>query len=114
MMTLPVLFKPEYKKNSNYDWVNFESGKERVGKSRCKICSGIKATDKPMIIIYNINIYPEWQGRGYGKEFIKYCKCNFDKVIADRVRATAVEFWEAMGFVSDNNGNYVYHNEVEN
>ncbi len=42
------------------------------------------------------------------KEFVKYCKCNFKTVVADRVRASAVGFWEAMGFVSDSNGNYVY------
>ncbi len=107
-MSIMVNFTPEYKQNSEYDWVNFEIGNDRVGKSRCRICSKENCPDKSMIVIHNINIYPEWQGCGYGRQFVEYCKCNYGTVIADRVRATAVGFWEAMGFSSDNQGNYVY------
>jgi len=35
-------------------------------------------------------------------------KSHFDTIIADRVRYTAIGFWERMGFDSSNNGNYVW------
>jgi len=107
-MSVLVKFTPEYNKHSEYDYVNFEIGNERVGKCRCRVCSKENCSDSSVIIIHNINIYPEWQGRGFGREFVEYCKSNFDAVIADRVRSSAVGFWEAMGFSSDNQGNYVY------
>ena len=112
-MSVLVNFKTEFKVNSEYDWFNFEFCNERVGKSRCRICSNENCPDKSVIVIHNINIYPEWQGRGFGREFVEYCKSNFDAVIADRVRATAVGFWETMGFSIDNQGNYVYAAEQQ-
>jgi len=113
LMTVSVKFMPEYKQDSEYDWVNFEFGNEHVGKCRCRICSKENCSDIPVIVIHNINIYPEWQGRGFGREFVEYCKNNFAAVTADRVRAAAVGFRETMGFSSDNQGNYVYAAEQE-
>jgi len=107
-MTISIKFMIKSEHHSNYDWVNFEIGGKRVGKSRCKICHLPGEAEKSVITIFNINIYPEWQSRGYGKQFVDYCKYNYEAVIADRVRPKAVGFWKAMGFCSDNNGNYIY------
>ena len=33
---------------------------------------------------------------------------DFDTIVADRVRYTAIEFWRKLGFEDKNNGNYVW------
>ena len=38
-----------------------------------------------------------------------YCQGHFEKVIADRVRDSAVGFWETMGFHDNHDGNWVWH-----
>lgn len=101
-MTLTIEFPPKEQQQSQYDWADISSGNARVGKARCK-------TKRNTIIIYSINIYPEWEGLGYGREFVDYCKSHFQVIIADRVRHNAVGFWKAMGFSDDNDGNWSYH-----
>jgi len=81
------------------------SGSARVGKARCTIKDST-------IIIYSINIYPAWEGLGYGRQFVDYCKSHFHVVIADRVRHSAIGFWEAMGFCNDNDGNWSYRRKT--
>ncbi len=100
-MTVSIQFTPKEQQRSAYDWADISHGSDRVGKARCTI-------QDSTIIIYSINIYPTWEGHGYGREFVDYCKNHFQVVIADRVRPTAVGFWEAMGFSNDNDGNWSY------
>ena len=100
-MTLSIEFTSKEQSHSEYDWADISSGNDRVGKARCK-------TDRSTITIYSINIYPEWEGHGYGREFVNYCKRHFKVVIADRVRHSAIGFWEAMGFSDNYNGNWSY------
>lgn len=76
-----------------------------MGKARCTIKDAT-------ITIYSINIYPAWEGLGYGREFVDYCKSNFKVVIADRVRHSAIGFWEAMGFSNDQDGNWSFRREL--
>jgi len=86
--------------HSDFDWMNIDRGDIRVGKVRGLI-EGRK------LIINSINIFPEFEGHGYAKETIGMFKADFDTIIADRVRYTAIGFWEKMGFEA-NNGNYVW------
>ena len=59
--------------------------------------------------VFSINIYPEYKGRGYGKAFIEEMKSNYNIIIADRVRAMAIGFWEKVGFAKDGeSGNWIY------
>jgi ribosomal protein S18 acetylase RimI-like enzyme len=88
-------------RHSDFDWMNIDCGVTRVGKVRGFI-------DGKKLIIYSINIFPEFEGCGYGKETIEMFKATFDTIIADRVRYTATGFWEKMGFKSDNNGKYIW------
>jgi len=111
-MTISIKFVTKSNQKSNYDFVNFEIDGMRIGKSRCKIYKLSEEAEKAVIIIYNINIYPEWQNRGYGKQFVIYCKCRYATVIADRVRPTAIGFWKAMEFYDDKNGNYIYNKNL--
>ena len=103
-MTLTIEFPPKKQQHSQYDWADISSGSARVGKARCK-------TRGSTITIYSINIYPEWEGLGYGRQFVDYCKSHFQVIIADRVRHKAIGFWKAMGFSDDKDGNWSYSNK---
>ena len=87
--------------HSDYDWANIDVDGTRVGKARC-----LKKDDE--FVIYSINIFPEFEGNGYGKVFVKEAQKKFPRVIADRVRSTAIGFWEKLGFKDDHNGNFTY------
>jgi len=96
-----IEFIPREIQHSEYDWADFTKGEDRIGKARCKI-------ENDTIIICSINIYPEWEGHGYGRDFVNYCKRHFQVVIADRVRPTAVGFWETMGFHDNLDGAWIF------
>lgn len=88
--------------NASYDWMNIDCGNTRIGKVRGII-------DAKTLTISSINIFPEFEGQGYGKMTVDMFKESFDTIIADRVRHTAIGFWVKMGFLDNNDGNYVYH-----
>lgn len=87
--------------SSAYDWMNIDCGATRIGKVRGLI------NDK-RLTIHSINIFPEFERHGYGKETVDMFQAAFDTIIADRVRHTATGFWEKMGFNPDRNGQYVW------
>jgi hypothetical protein len=98
---MDIEFIPKEKQHSEYDWADLSDAGERVGKARCRI-------EGPSITIYSINIYPEKAGSGYGKGFVDHCKKHFRVVLADRVRPTAIGFWEKMGFCDKQDGSWVF------
>jgi GNAT superfamily N-acetyltransferase len=106
-MAITIKFISQQQQNSQYDWADISCGDNRVGKARCKL-SAPSGSKNSTITIYSINIYPEWAGHGYGREFVDYCKAHFEKIVADRVRHTAIGFWEAVGFLDNHDGNWVY------
>ena len=85
--------------NTRYCWVNIEIGDTRVGKARIK-----RIYRK--IIIKNINIFPEFEGRGFATKTVDLFKETAREIIADRVRGPARGFWERMGFYDTGDGNY--------
>jgi len=89
--------------HSDYDWMNIERCGQRVGKVRCLI-------DGKTLTICSINIFPEFEGRGFARKTIMMFKKSFNAIIADRVRYTAIGFWGKMKFVPDGNGNYIWKN----
>jgi len=96
-----IEFIPRDAQKSNYDWANISYDDIRVGKARCQISDDT-------LIIYSINIFPEYEGRGFGKTFVEYAKNHFSKIIADRVRFSAIGFWEKLGFIDNKDGNWIY------
>ena len=90
-----------FDKISKYEWVNIEVGYTRVGKARISNTGG-------RLIINSINIFPEFERNGYAKEVIDRCKENYEEIIADRVRNTAIGFWQKMGFYNNKDGNYIW------
>ena len=88
--------------NSCFDWVNIDHGKTRVRKARVSILGR-------SITIFSINIFPDFERKGYAKKTIEMFKKSFDIIIADRVRHTAIGFWTKMGFIHKGEGTYLYH-----
>ncbi len=101
MENLLIEFIERDTQHSDYDWANITYCDERVGKARCLI-------NKETLTIYSINIFPEYEGHGYGREFVEFSKFNFNRIIADRVRYSAIGFWERCGFVDNNDGNWIW------
>ena len=87
--------------HSDYDWMNIDRGCTRVGKVRGRI-------GDQCVTICSINIFPEFERRGYAAHTVEMIKENFNAVIADRVRPTAVGFWEKMDFRDKHDGSYVW------
>ncbi len=87
--------------HSNYDWMNIDYENKRVGKVRGKI-------NGKTLVIYSINIFPEFERRGYAREVINMFKKKYTTIIADRVRANAIGFWVKMGFTIDKGENYIW------
>ena len=88
--------------HSDYDWMNVYLGDQFVGKIRGKVRG-------KTITIYTITIFPEFQTHGYGRLVIERMQEDFDTIIADRVRFTAIGFWEKMGFTTRTDGCFEYH-----
>ncbi len=102
MSGLHITFIPREQQKSEYDWANITFNDLSVGKARCLI-NGYE------FIIFSINIYPEYQGNGYGKAFVDEAKKSYRKLTDNRVRSTAIGFWESVGFKKDGETeNWVY------
>jgi len=86
---------------SCYQWVNIDRDSTRVGKARV-------LAEGETLIIYSLNIFPEFEGKGYARKVIETFKISFGRVIADRVRHKAVGFWVKMGFSDRGRGRYVF------
>lgn len=91
--------------HSNYDWLNIFIDSILIGKLRGKFSEEI-------LTIYTVQIFPEYQGRGYGRQVIELLKEDYKTIVADRVRFSAGGFWEKTGFVERDDGCYVFQKRV--
>jgi ribosomal protein S18 acetylase RimI-like enzyme len=87
--------------HSEYDWANIQADGVRVGKARCLI-------DGDKFTIFSIIIFPEYEGNGYGKQFVEKSKEKYNTVIADKVRFKAIGFWERLNFEDNKDGNWIF------
>ena len=87
--------------HSEYDWMNVFLDGQFVGKIRGKI-------QGKTVTIYTITIFSEFQEMGYGKQVIERLQETFDIIIADRVRYSAIGFWEKMNFRARSDGCFEY------
>ncbi len=67
-------------------------------------------TGTPIVAAAAGKIAASGEGNGYGKIFVEMVKDKYPVVIADKVRFTAIGFWEKMGFTDNNDGNWIYRN----
>ncbi len=105
-MTHAMSPSPKFTENpkgslSGYDRIDIDLADARIGNIRCRLL-GDKA------IVYSIQIFPEFQRKGYGAAAIKMLKSRYRVLEADRVRFAARDFWEKMGFRENASGNWEY------
>ena len=98
---LQITLTPRGPGPNTYDWVDLDLPEARVGKMRCRL-EGNRAT------VYSVHVFPEFQGQGFGRQIIDYLKERFEVIEANRVRPTAVSFWERMGFRETTDGNWEF------
>jgi len=84
-----------------YDRIDIDLPTVRVGNVRCRFMG-------EKVVVYSIQVFPEFQGNDYGTDAIDMLKSRFQVIVADRVRFTAREFWEKMGFKELPDGNWEY------
>jgi len=84
-----------------FDRIDIDLPEVRVGNVRCRF-------QADRVIIYSIQVFPEFQGNGYGTATIDMLKQRYRIIVADRVRFTAREFWEKKEFKELPDGNWEY------
>ncbi len=84
-----------------FDRIDIDLPEARVGNVRCHLRDN-------EVIVYSIQVFPEFQGKGYGTAAIEMLKSRYRVVVADRVRFTARDFWEKKGFKERPDGNWEY------
>ena len=84
-----------------FDRIDIDLPNVRIGNVRCRFLGD-------RVIVYSIQVFPEFQRNGYGTETIIMLKNKFKAIVADRVRFTARDFWEKKGFKELPDGNWEY------
>jgi len=100
-MELRIEKDRSFDKISKYEWVNIEIGGTRIGKARI-------LSLRRKLIINSINIFPEFERNGYAKAVIDRFKEDYEEIIADCVRNSAIVFWQKMGFFDNKDGNFIW------
>lgn len=101
MTRIPDLIVTERDHFDGYDRIDIDLPEARVGNVRCRFMN-------EKVVIYSIQVFPEFQRNGYARATIDMLKKRFNLIVADRVRFTARDFWERMGFQPLPDGNWEY------
>ena len=106
MTPMPLKQIPKFTSNprgslTGYDRIDIDLPDARIGNIRCRLLA-------EKAIVYSIQVFPEFQRNGYGAAAIDMLKTRYPLLIADRVRFSAREFWEKMGFTVNAEGNWEY------
>jgi len=105
MKQIPQLIITPCSTPDGYDHIDIDLPDARVGSVRCRFMG-------EKVILYSILVCPEFQGNDYGTAAIELLKSRFRIIVADRVRFTAREFWEKMGFKPLDDGNWEYRRDA--
>lgn len=101
MARIPDLIVTERDHFDGYDRIDIDLPEARVGNVRCRFMN-------EKVVIYSIQVFPEFQRNGYARATIDMLKSRFSLIVADRVRFTARDFWERMGFQPLPDGNWEF------
>jgi hypothetical protein len=101
MKQAPVLTITSRAELAGYDRIDIDLPDVRVGNVRCRFMG-------EKVIVYSIQVFPEYQGNDFATATIDMLKQRYEVIVADRVRFTAREFWEKMGFSALADGNWEY------
>lgn len=88
-----------------YDRIDIDLPEVRIGNVRCRFMG-------EKVIVYSIQVFPEFQRNGYGKAAVDFLKQRYAVLVADRVRFTARAFWEKMGFEEHPDGNWEHRHRL--
>ncbi len=91
--------------DDGFDRIDLDVPSARVGNVRCFFM-------KEKVIVYSIQVFPEFQGNDYATTTINMLKSRYSIIIADRVRFTAREFWTKMGFKELPDGNWEFRHTI--
>ena len=86
---------------AGYDRIDIDLPDVRIGNVRCRFMN-------EKVIVYSIQVVPEFQRQGYGVATIEMLKSRFAVIVADRVRFNARGFWTKMGLDELPDGNWEY------
>ena len=100
-LTPPEFIITERTTLDGYDRIDIDLPSARVGNVRCRFMN-------EKVVVYSIQVFPEFQGNGYGAATVAMLKSRFSVLVADRVRFTARDFWEKMGFTERPDGNWEF------
>jgi GNAT superfamily N-acetyltransferase len=89
---------------AGYDRIDIDLPEARIGNVRCRFMG-------EKVIVYSIQIFPEFQRNGYATVTIDMLKERYEVIVADRVRFTARGFWEKMGFKPLPDGNWEFRRQ---
>lgn len=92
---------PRREEIGDYDWFDIELSGTQVGKARCQI-------EGDLLTIFSIMIYPEFERQGYASAVIDHFKTKSERIVADRVRCTARDFWAKLGFQPEGEDTYAW------
>lgn len=101
MAQMPVFTITPRDTLAGYDRIDMDLPEAHVGNIRCRFIN-------EKVVVYSIQVFPEFQKRGYGAAAIDMLKHRFSVLVADRVRFTARDFWERMEFKPLPDGNWEY------
>jgi GNAT superfamily N-acetyltransferase len=90
---------------AGYDRIDIDRPEVRVGNVRCRFMN-------EKVVVYSIQVFPEYQRRGYGSVAIDMLKSRYSYIVADRVRFTARDFWQSMGFQELPDGNWEFRRKA--
>jgi len=101
MQEMPQMIVTPRDSLDGYDRIDMDLPHARVGNVRCRFMG-------EKVIIFSIQVFPEFQRRGYGRAAVDFLKERYSDLIADRVRFSARDFWERMGFAEHTDGNWEF------
>lgn len=101
MSCLGLRLLPSGQTTDGGTWLNIEAEASFIGKARCHIQGRV-------LSVASIMIFTQFQRRGYGRKTIDSLKQQFPVIIAERVRPSAVGFWQRMGFKPRPDGNWEF------
>ena len=88
-----------------FDRIDIDFPDVRVGNVRCRFMGDT-------VVVFSIQVFPEFQDKGYGRAAIDMLKTRFRVLLADRVRFAARGFWEKMEFREMPDGNWEYRRRI--
>ncbi|MBN2003894.1 MAG: GNAT family N-acetyltransferase [Anaerolineae bacterium] len=91
-----------FTKVSQYLWINLDLEGRRLGKARVDV-------NGDCLTIYSLVVYPEFQNQGYARQAVNAFQAAYRAIVADCVRPEARDFWQKLGFIADQSGNYVWY-----